>query len=208
MQKLYNILSLQNVLPRPLGLVRYWIFILSFLISRIPLWFVLFSAVLYTGSINIIQGLFIMAAILICRTFVESEMAGGEKAFSFFAILRILRGAYAVVIYFVIVGFLIYVFHPENNDTFGKITIFLSLIIIPFLIKSKSNITYHHGYYTGRLLSCIITFLWFYLGFLPDTFMMNIIIILLIYTLEFYNLIYKKPLGIMPNQSSMQALHQ
>ena len=158
MQKLYNILSLQNVLPRPLGLVRYWIFILSFLISRIPLWFVLFAAVLYIGSLNIAQGLLIITAILICRTFVESEMAGGKNSFSFFAILRILRGVYALIIYFFIIFVFTYLLNPENTDNFGKITVILSLAVLPFLL-----------------------------------------------VLEFYNLIYKKPLGNMPNQSSMQA---
>lgn len=206
MQKLYSILSLQNVLPRPLGIVRYWVFILSFLISRIPLWFVLFAGVLYIGSINIIQGLFIMAAILICRTFVEAEMAGGEKAFSFFAVLRLLRGAAVIIIYFFTVLVIIYLFHPENNDTFGKITVFISFILLPFLLKSRSNTYYQYGYYTERKLSLAISFLWFYLGFIPDTPMVNIILIIMIYALEFYNLIYKKPLGIMPHQSTMQAL--
>lgn len=206
MQKLYNILSLQNVLPRPLGLVRYWIFILSFLISRIPLWFVLFAAVLYIGSVNIAQGLLIITAILICRTFVESEMAGGKNAFSFFAILRILRGVYALIIYFFIIFVFTYLLNPNNTDNFGKIAVILSLAVLPFLLKSNSNTIYQKGYANTGYIKYVVTFLWFYLGFLPDTLFMNIAIILLIYVLEFYNFIYKKPLGHMPNQSSMQAL--
>lgn len=202
MQKLYNILSLQNVLPRPLGHVRYWIFILSFLISRIPVWFVLFSSVLYTGSLNISQGLFIIFTVLVCRTFVESEMAGGKNAFTFFAVLRILRGMYALIIYFFIILVLIYLFNPNNSDSFGKITVLLSLTALPFLLRSNSSKSYNYCYINNGYIKYIVTFLWFYLGFLPDNIAMNIVTIILIYVLEFYNLIYKKPLGMMPNQSS------
>lgn len=206
MQKLYTFLSLQNVVPRPLGLLRYWIFILSFLISRIPVWFVLFSSVLYTGSLNLLQGLFMICVILTCRTFVESELAGGEKTFSFFAIRRVLRGAYAVIIYFFIVFVMLYLFNPNNSDTFGKVTVLLSLIALPLIYRTKSRNVYQYGYSSTGIIKYIVTFLWFYLGFLPDTLIMSIIIITLIYVLEFYNLIYKKPLGIMPNQSSIQTL--
>ena len=204
MQKLYNTLSLQNVLPRPAGFIRYWLFLLCFLISRIPLWFVAFSAVLYTFSINIIHGLFIMFAILVCRIFVESEMAGGKNAFTFFAVFRILRAAYGVILYFFILGVIIYLIYPENNDIFGKVTVLLALLLLPVVFKSRSYIIYHNGYYVSKPLSYIITFLWFYLGFIPDTLFINITLIVLIYILEFYNLIYKKPLGILPNQTSLK----
>ncbi len=207
MEKIINIIALQNVLPRPLGHIRYGIFLLSFLISRIPVWFIVFSAFLYNGVLNALQTVVISFFILICRTFIESELAGGRSAFYFFAGMRCIRILYYIFIIILIIFGLCCLLIPYGNTTnytLGTISIIAALICIVFFSGCKeSKNTYLYGYKTKRVLSVILSFLWFYLGFIPDAVYINIIVITAIYSIEFYNLIYNKPLGIMPNQTSL-----
>ena len=153
MEKIINTISLQNVLPRPLGYIRYGVFLLSFLIARIPFWFIIFAMYLYNGIFSLYQTIYIIM---------------------------------------------------PYDDTIGKIAILLLLIISPFLLKNNNRNTYYNGYYLPTYINVSVNFLWFYIGFIPDSLIMNIAIFLLIYALEFYNLIYNRPLGLMPNQNSLK----
>ena len=203
MEKIINTISLQNVLPRPLGYIRYGVFLLSFLIARIPFWFIIFAMYLYNGIFSLYQDIYIIISIFICRTFKGSEFAGGKNSFLFFSITRILRGVFLVFLSIFVFSAIFYIIMPYD-DTIGKIAILLLLIISPFLLKNNNRNTYYNGYYLPTYINVSVNFLWFYIGFIPDSLIMNIAIFLLIYALEFYNLIYNRPLGLMPNQNSLK----
>ncbi len=55
-------------------------------------------------------------------------------------------------------------------------------------------------------LAVAVCFLWLYLAFIPDNLFMNILVVLLIYSLEYYNLLCNKPLDMLPNRHTIHNL--
>lgn len=202
MEKLLSIFTLKHTVARPMGYIRFGIFFLTFLIARIPLWFIILCSFLLNGSIGITYTVFISFAVIICRIFIDAEIAGGSRSFLFFSGLYVLRGIGTLLFYFAVFGIIIYIIAP-HSDIFGKISMAFVIILLYYFMHSKSANTYWHGYYMPFKLSIIVCFLWLYLAFIPDNLYMNIFIIFLIYVLEFYNLLYNKPLGILPNRDTI-----
>ena len=71
MEKILNTFTLKNIAARPMGYVRFGLFFLTFLIARIPLWFIIICAFLLNGTIGITYTLFISFAVIICRIFID-----------------------------------------------------------------------------------------------------------------------------------------
>ncbi len=84
MEKLLQTFTLKKTVAKPLGYVRFGLFFLTFLIARIPLWFVIICAFLLNGTIGITYTVFLSFAVIICRIFIDSEIAGGSRSFLFF----------------------------------------------------------------------------------------------------------------------------
>ncbi len=203
MQKIKEAVFLQNIIPRPVGHIRYAVFLLSFLIARIPVWFIIFAAFFFNNAVTFSQGVYLIISILICRSFVESELAGGKYALSYFTAMRVGRIFTSLALYSIVFAVIIYIIAP-HSDIFGKISLLISIILMPFIFSNNERNVYYKGYYTPIVIKASVTFLWFYLGFIPDGILMNILIIITIYALEFYNLRYNRPLGILPNQNSLK----
>ena len=204
MEKIIYGLSLKPTAARPMGYLRFSLFFLAFLIARIPLWFIILCAFLINNTIGITYTVFISFAVILCRIFIESEIAGGKNSFKYFFLLHLLRGVGAFLFYFIIFSIIIYIAAP-HNDVIGKISMAAVILLLYMFMYSDNKNTYYNGYYVPFKISIVITFLWFYLASIPDSLLMNIIIICMIYILEFYNLLYNKPLGILPNR---QTIHK
>lgn len=205
MEKLIQAFNLKHIAARPMGHVRFGLFFLTFLIARIPLWFIIICAFLLNGTIGITYALFISFAVIMCRIFIDSEIAGGSRSFQFFLGIHLLRGVGALLFYFILFGIIIYIIAP-HSDTAGKISMLFAVILLYFFMQNSNANTYWNGYYMPFKLSIIVCCLWLYLAFIPDSLFMNILVILLIYALEFYNLVHNKPLGLLPNRQTMNNL--
>lgn len=205
MEKLIQTFTFKNVTARPMGYVRFGLFFLTFLIARIPLWFIIICAFLLNGTIGITYTVFLSFAVIICRIFIDSEIAGGSRSFIFFLGIYFLRGAGALLFYFAVFGIIIYIIAP-HSDIIGKISMLFVIILLYYFMFSSKSKTYWNGYYMPFKLSVIVCFLWLYLAFIPDNLFMNILAVLLIYTLEFYNLLCNKPLGMLPNRNTIHNL--
>lgn len=205
MNKFLNIILLNQTVARPMGYIRFGLFFLSFLIARIPLWFIIICAFLLNGTIGVTYTVFLSFAVIICRIFVDSEIAGGSRSFLFFSGLHLLRGLGALLFYFIIFGIIIYIIAP-HSDIIGKISMFFVIMLLYYFIFSSNPNTYWNGYYMPFKLSFIVSLLWLYLAFIPDNIYINILVVLLIYIIEFYNLLYNKPLGILPNRQTINNL--
>jgi|GEM_PF-2692746 len=205
MEKLLHTFTLKNITARPMGYVRFGLFFLTFLIARIPLWFIIVCAFLLNGTIGITYTLFLSFAVIMCRIFVDSEIAGGSRSFQFFLGMHLLRGVGALLFYFILFGIIIYIIAP-HSDIIGKISMIFVIILLYYFMFSGNAKAYWNGYYMPFKLSVVVCFLWLYLAFIPDNLFMNILIVLLIYTLEFYNLLCNKPLGMLPNRNTINNL--
>ncbi len=205
MNKFLNIILLNQTVARPMGYIRFGLFFLSFLIARIPLWFIIICAFLLNGTIGMTYALFISFAVIVCRIFIDSEIAGGSRSFQFFLGIHLLRGVGALLFYFILFGIIIYIIAP-HSDTAGKISMLFAVILLYFFMQNSNANTYWNGYYMPFKLSFIVSLLWLYLVFIPDNIYINILVVLLIYIIEFYNLLYNKPLGILPNRQTINNL--
>lgn len=205
MEKKIKTFTLKNVAARPMGYVRFGLFFLTFLIARIPLWFIIICAFLLNGSIGITYTVFLSFAVIICRIFVDSEIAGGSRSFQFFLGIHLLRGLGILLFYFIVFGIIIYIIAPHNDIT-GKMSMFFVIILLYYFMFSNNANTYWTGYYMPFKSAVAVCFLWLYLALIPDSLFMNILIVLLIYSLEFYNLLFNKPLGMLPNRRTINNL--
>lgn len=201
MRKILDTLTLKHQVARPMGYIRYAVFILSFLIARLPLWFVV-TAYFLNSKITVTYTLFILFAIVVCRVFIESEISGGKNSFLFFLGIHILKGASAILLYFSIFGIIFYIF-SLHNDNYGKISMILVIMLIYFLIHENNKHKYWFGYYISKKMTIVICLLWFSIIFLGNSVFMNIITLSTIYLLEFYNLICNKPLSLLPNREAI-----
>lgn len=205
MEKLLQTFTLKKTVAKPLGYVRFGLFFLTFLIARIPLWFVIICAFLLNGTIGITYTVFLSFAVIICRIFIDSEIAGGSRSFLFFLGMYLLMGLGALLFYFTVFGIIIYIIAP-HSDTVGKISMFFVIILLYYFMSGNRIKAYWNGYYIPFKISLIVSFLWLYLAFIPDNLFMNAMVVLLIYILEFYNLLYNKPLGMLPNRYTINSL--
>ena len=205
MEKLLQTFTLKKTVAKPLGYVRFGLFFLTFLIARIPLWFAIICAFLLNGTIGITYTVFLSFAVIICRIFIDSEIAGGSRSFLFFLGMYLLRGLGALLFYFTVFGIIIYIIAP-HSDTVGKISMFFVIILLYYFMSGNRIKAYWNGYYIPFKISLIVSFLWLYLAFIPDNLFMNAMVVLLIYILEFYNLLYNKPLGMLPNRYTINSL--
>ena len=205
MEKLLQTFTLKKTVAKPLGYVRFGLFFLTFLIARIPLWFVIICSFLLNGTIGITYTVFLSFAVIICRIFIDSEIAGGSRSFLFFLVMYLLRGLGALLFYFTVFGIIIYIIAP-HSDTVGKISMFFVIILLYYFMSGNRIKAYWNGYYIPFKSSLIVSFLWLYLAFIPDNLFMNAMVVLLIYILEFYNLLYNKPLGMLPNRYTINSL--
>ena len=204
MEKILKTFTLKKITARPMGYVRFGLFFLTFLIARIPLWFIIICAFLLNGTIGITYTLFISFAVIICRIFIDSEIAGGSRSFLFFLGIHILKWVGAILFYIIVFGIIIYIIAP-HSDIIGKISMFFVIILLYYFMSSSNAKTYWNGYYMPFKLAFIVCLLWLYLAFIPDSIFMNILVVLLIYILEFYNLLCNEPLGMLPNRQSMRG---
>lgn len=202
MERLSDIFTLKYKVARPMGYVRFALFFLTFLIARIPLWFIVIGAFLFNRSIDITYTLFISLAVIVCRIFIDSEIAGGSRSFLYFSGIHILRGMGALLFYFAVFGVSVYIIMPQS-DIIGKVSMLFVIILLYYFMYGGDKNTYWHGYYVPFKISLIVSLLWLYLAFFPDKLYMNVIVVILIYLLEFYNLLFESPLGMLPNRQTI-----
>ena len=172
------------IIARPLGIIRSAFFFSAFMVSRIPLWFIIISAFV-TGCISPMQVVSIMAATVICRSYIESEIAG--NGFLLFTALRIFRFFTWVFMFVAMYG--IFFYYALVAEPIDKMLIALSFIIIIYLYDGfKKKDGYWNGYKTPLRVTVITSLLWLYLAFVPDSLFGNISILVAIYIIEFVNL--------------------
>lgn len=186
------------VAARPMGTIRFILFLSAFFISVIPFWFVLINAFLIKGFIDIYKCVVICVSIFVCKIFIESEIAGGGTAF--FAAAKILRFSGKILIAICVCILFMYILNPANKDFIGKITVMVAALIIPFLMKNNES-GYWNGYRKPTLLSILTSLLWLYIAFIPDKIEVSLFIIGLIYAIESYWLYYGEPLKNLPNRN-------
>lgn len=178
------------IIARPMGILRSALFFCAFTTARIPLWFVLVS-VLINGFITPLQAIVIISAIVICRSYIESEIAG--CGFLLFTVLRTLRFFMWVII---IIGmYAILLYYALAAEPLDKALIAVALIIVIYLYNGSSYKNgYWNGYRTPVRVTVITSLLWLYLSFIPDNLFGNITVLTAIYIIEFFNLINDAPL--------------
>ncbi len=179
------------IIPRPMGFVRSLFFYSSFTISRIPFWFIIISTFFYQ-YIQVNYGLILIFAIFLCRSYIESEIAG--SGFFIFTSLRFFR---FISFIFILLAFdLFFIYYALFASPIDKALISLSLIILIYLFYDRININnkYWQGYKLPIRVNFVITFLWLYLIFMKDNIFGNILILLAIYLIEFFHLINSYPL--------------
>lgn len=175
-----------------MGVIRSVLFFGSFLIARVPVWFII-AASLVNGFIKPEPAAALIAGIVICRSYLESEIAGsgfflftGLRIYRFFACLFGIAAVYAVFLYFALAA-----------DPLSRALIALALIITVYLYYGGKN-TKERGYWTGYgtplRVSVITSLLWLYLSFVPDTLFGNMSVLCAIYIIEFVNLFKGTPL--------------
>ena len=180
------------IVARPLGIVRSALFFGSFLIARMPIWFVIVSSFI-NGFIKSEHAAAIIIGIIICRSFLESEIAG--SGFFLFTALRICR-FFAYIIGAVALDIAFFYLTVAAKPLDVALTAFALIIAVSLYFGSKNNkkVGYWLGYKVPFFVSVITTLLWLYLSFVPDTFGGNISILCAIYVIELINLFEGAPL--------------
>ena len=84
MEKLLHTFTLKKITARPMGYVRFGLFFLTFLIARIPLWFIIVCAFLLNGTIGITYTLFLSFAVIMCNSRALRRNCRRQQKFSVF----------------------------------------------------------------------------------------------------------------------------
>lgn len=188
-------IGIKTILSR-FGILKFIIFSFTFAVSRIPLWFLLLSMLVFTNGISFEYNIVLIFSIILFRSFVESEITGG--GLSFYFTMRILRFFSAVI--FFLISLLLYLYLVSNN--IDSVDVKLSLVFAVFVIwffilRDKSN-SYWKGYFMPAYYRFLVNIMWLYILFIPDTMQIKFAVLLTIYSIEFYNLYFNEPLRNLP----------
>lgn len=172
------------------GLVKDVLFYGTFMVSVIPLWFVLFAA-FFNHSISTTAAFYIILVIIVCRGYMESEIIdGGVILLSSMQIVRILA---KIVLIFLIYGMFIYILffaNPIDHILIASATLIAVLVFFNTESGKRENraLFYLMGYRLNGINSLLVLFLWLYICFIPDSIFGNLLAICGIYLIEFNNL--------------------
>lgn len=188
-------IQIRTILSR-FGILKFIIFSFTFAVSRIPLWFLLLSTLVFTNGISFEYNVILIFSIILFRSFVESEITGG--GFSFYLSMRILRFLSAVI--FFIISFFLYIYLISNNSDSidNKITLVFAVFVIWFFILRDKSSGYWKGYFMPLYYRFLVNILWLYILFIPDTMQIKTVALITIYFIEFYNLYFNNPLRNLP----------
>lgn len=186
--------SYQNIVSRPLGVLRFAVFIFTFTVSRIPIWFLILSAVFVNNNIELPVYITLIISVVIFRSYLESEIAGGGL-FYFFT-MRILRFISALIFTAIILALYFYLLLNTSHSIEMRLAVVISVFLFWFLILRNKNKGWWRGYQTPISYKIILNILWFYILAVPDSIQMKISAVTIIYVIEFYNLIYNRPLNL------------
>lgn len=159
------------------------IFIGSFLFARVPLWFIV-VAFFVNSFVTFEQFIMLTLGVIFMKSFIVGELTDTKltvilmsKFYRFIGFFAFIFFVYFALIY---VGFI-----AGNLD---KMLISLALMILVYLYFDKGSTLCIPTYEPPLLSRIILTLLWVYLAFIPDTFFGNISIIVGIYIIEFFYL--------------------
>lgn len=179
---------IDNISPLKLAIL-YPIFI----ISRVPVWFVILFMYLRYNSISFTSLVLILSVIFVSRSYLEHLIT--EKKVSYFLISRVLRFIIEVAILTVVIyAYGNFIFNIEKIKAMDILFLFASLTI-PVLLKWNVGQNPWFGYHLKALPLLVITYLWILISLSTIPFYIKIFAFFLIQMTELYNLIYEDHIG-------------
>lgn len=190
-------IQIKTILSR-FGILKFIIFSFTFTVSRIPLWFLLLSMIFLNNGISFEYNIALIFSIILFRSFVESEITGG--GLSFYFTMRVLRFLSAIIFFTVSLFLYIYLVSSNYDSVDVKFSLILAVFVIWFFIlRDKSN-GYWKGYYMPFSYRLLVNIMWLYILLIPDIVQIKMVVLLTIYSVEFYNLYFNNPLRNLPTK--------
>ena len=164
-----------------------------FIISRIPVWFLIFVLFFNYGSISFEFLTISLAAIFVARSYIEHLIT--NKNIGYFLVSRLFRFILEIfLISIILFGYGNFIFHIEKPSSMDILLVFAALAL-PLLIKWNTNQSPWLGYHLKAIPLFVVTALWYVIALSQMPIYIKLFAFILIQVTELYNLVYESHIG-------------